>query len=74
MPKSYMQKLKLLYLLRMFEKETNERHAFTMSEITNRLSCLGINAERKSVYSDIECLRTFGEDIICEKSDRYRYL
>ena len=73
MPKSDMQKLKLLYLLRMFEQETNESHALTMPEIIKKLNLLGIKAERKSVYSDIECLRTFGADIICEKTDRFRY-
>ena len=73
MPKSDMQKLKLLHLLKIFEQETNESHGLTMPQIIEKLSGLGIKAERKSVYSDIEYLRAFGADIICEKTDRFRY-
>lgn len=73
MPKSEMQKLKLLYLMKIFEENTNENHALTMEQIIGMLAGCGIKAERKSVYSDIEYLRLFGLDIVGEKSDKFRY-
>lgn len=63
MAKSENQKLKLLYLLRILQRETDNEHALTMAEIIAKLHTSGISAERKSIYSDIEALRTFGIDI-----------
>lgn len=58
------QKLKLMYLMKILLEKTDEEHSITMSEIIEALSAYGITAERKSIYSDIENLRTFGMDII----------
>ena len=68
MPKSSNQKRKILNLVRMLERETDENHRLTMSDILARLSNLGIEAERKSLYSDMEELRLFGLDVIWDKS------
>lgn len=56
-------KLKMLYIRRMLEEETDAEHGLTMRQIIERLSDLGIEAERKSVYRDLELLREFGLDI-----------
>ena len=64
MPKSGNSKLKILYLLKIFNEETDETHGLKMSSIIQKLSSYGISAERKAVYSDIEALKTFGYDII----------
>jgi len=69
MPKSSNQKLKLLYLLKMFLEETDENNSLTMSEIILKLKELGINAERKSLYDDFEQLNIFGLDI-CKTSEK----
>lgn len=63
MAKSENQKLKLLYLLQILQRETDNTHAISMATIISKLHALGIPAERKSVYSDIASLRTFGIDI-----------
>lgn len=62
MAKSYNQKAKLLFLEQML-RETGENHAVTMQEILEKLAELGIRAERKSIYDDMEALRDFGMDI-----------
>lgn len=57
------QKLKLMYLMRMLEEETDLQHGLTMPQIIERLEAMGISAERKSVYRDIAVLRESGIDI-----------
>ena len=57
MAKSSNQKLKLIYLMKVLSELTDEQHSITMSEIIDALKAYGINAERKSLYSDIENLR-----------------
>ena len=64
------QKLKLLYLLRMLEEKTDEEHSLTVPDMIEELAAYGINAERKSIYTDIEALRSFGADIIMEKKEK----
>lgn len=73
MPKSRNQKLKLLYIKEMLEKETDENNKLTVKDIIDRLDDLDIKAERKSVYDDIEYLIYHGVDIICEKSNSNQY-
>ena len=57
------QKLKLLYLLRMLEKETDPTLGLSMPQILERLQEEGITAERKSIYRDLDALREAGFDI-----------
>ena len=44
-----------------------------MKQIISQLQRLGINAERKSVYSDIELLISAGVDVVSEKRDKFVY-
>lgn len=67
MAKGANQKLKLLYLLRILMENTDDTHGMEIAEIIAALNQNDISAERKSLYSDIECLRQFGVDIIGEK-------
>ena len=69
MPKGENQKLKLL-ILRDILLETDAEHPITMDEILSRLRASGVDAERKSVYSDIEALRAYGMDIELQKLGR----
>ena len=64
------QKLKIMYLLKIFLEETDDRHYLTMNRIIEMLAQYGVAAERKSIYDDIEKLRMFGIDIIGEPMDR----
>jgi hypothetical protein len=62
MAKSNNQKAKILYLERML-CETGENRTVTMQEILENLQENGIRAERKSIYDDLEVLRSFGMNI-----------
>lgn len=64
------QKLKLLYLLKIFSEETDEGHFLTMPQIIDHLSACGVNANRKTLYQDFEELRHFGVDIISLRDGR----
>ena len=64
------QKLKILYLMKILLEKTDETHSITMPEIISELKAYGVNAERKSIYSDIENLRLYGLDIIGEKEEK----
>ena len=61
------QKLKLLYLKELFERQSDEEHLLSMQDILDALAAQGIRAERKSVYDDILCLQQFGMDIVTVK-------
>ncbi len=63
MPKSINQKAKLLYVLRFLEEHSDAEHPVTVEQIISHLASCGINAERKSIYSDIDALTAFGADI-----------
>ena len=67
MAKNPHQKLKLLYLYRILMQQTDEQHMITMDELLAALARCGIAAERKSVYSDIEALKSFGMDILLQR-------
>lgn len=73
MAKSEKQKLKLLYLKEIFETYTDEDHPISMQEILSQLENLGIQAERKSIYSDIEHLISYGMDIVLLKGRNSGY-
>ena len=72
MPKSSNQKLKLIYLMKIFLERTDETHSITMPEIIDALAAYDISAERKSLYNDIENLRVYGLDVIGTQEDRRR--
>ena len=63
MAKSENQKLKLLYIIRILTEETDEKAPISTKDLIARLAEYNITAERKTIYSDIECLREFGYDI-----------
>ncbi len=67
------QKLKMLYLVKIFSEETDDLHALTMPEIIDKLAACGVNADRKTLYLDFEELRDFGFDLIAEKAGRNCY-
>ena len=55
------QKLKMLYLAKVFMEETDDLHSLTMPEIIAKLSAYGVNADRRTLYLDIELS---GKDVI----------
>ncbi len=71
--KGYNQKLKMLYLAKIFSEETDDDHALTLAQIIAKLSACGVNADRKTLYLDFEELRRYGMDIIASKEGRNCY-
>lgn len=67
MPRSANQKLKLLCLYRILWERTDEDHPLTVPELIQALEAWDIKAERKSIYDDMEALRTLGMDVQSRK-------
>lgn len=67
------QKLKMMYLARILMEQTDEEHTITVPEMITELSKLGISAERKSIYDDLEYLQLFGLDICSNKTRTTNY-
>ena len=67
------QKLKLLYLIKIFTEDTDDQHALTLPQIVEKLDAYGVSAERKTLYQDFELLRDFGFDIIGQQARRNFY-
>lgn len=67
------QKLKMMYLAKILMEKTDEEHSITVPEIISELSKLGISAERKSIYDDLEYLQLFGMDICSNKTRTTNY-
>lgn len=67
MAKSSNQKIKLLYLMQILEKETDEDHPLSRRQLEEMLADQGIRTERKSLYNDMDTLKNFGMDIRYKK-------
>ena len=67
------QKLKMMYLAKILMEQTDEEHTITVPEMIAELSKLGISAERKSIYDDLEYLQLFGLDICSNKTRTTNY-
>lgn len=67
MAKGNNQKLKLLYLTKIFMEKTDESHALTLAEIKAHLNAYEVTADRKTLYLDFEELKKYGLDIISEQ-------
>lgn len=68
MARSANQKLKCLYLRQFLLENTDEAHPVTISQMIDYLARHDIAAERKSIYDDIDGLRSYGLDIEYRKA------
>ena len=68
MPRNTEQKIKLLVLYDILQKQTDEHHPMTTNELVAALEECGIPAVRKTIYRDIETLNRYGFEILCDKS------
>lgn len=64
MPRSYDQKLKILYILDYLQKYSHEDHPVRATELIQMLNEKEIKCDRKTIYSDIATLQQFGIDIL----------
>ena len=73
MAKKSNQKIKLLYLMKILLENTDDEHGMTLAEISDALGEYGIDAERKTLYDDIDVLCLFGLDIDKRKGKSVTY-
>lgn len=73
MPNVSEKKKKLLYLLKILLEKTDGEHALTLPQLLDELEALGVSAERKSIYDDIETLRSVGVEIETKKTKTFQY-
>lgn len=66
-------KLKILYIIDILRKFSDEENPLNASEICQKLAEFGIKAERKAIYDDIENLIFYGYDIIKTRTPRSGY-
>ena len=71
MPRSANQKQKLLALLDILARESDEEHPLSVQGLIDGLAQQGISAERKSIYDDLETLRNRGYDIVLDRGRGY---
>ena len=65
------QKLRLLYIIDILSKKSDEEHPISATQIMEYLrDDYGIDCERKTVYDCIECLNEYGYEIIKSQSPR----
>jgi predicted DNA-binding transcriptional regulator YafY len=70
MPKSSGQKLRILKLLEILNRKTDEGHQMTSAELICDLERQGIEADRKTVYDDLQALEDSGYDLIRSKGKK----
>ncbi len=63
-------KMKLLLLLKLLRKYSDDEHPVSAVELCRLLEQEGIGTERKSVYRDLDVLTKFGVDIVYTRSPR----
>ncbi|MDL2253373.1 WYL domain-containing protein [Ruminococcaceae bacterium OttesenSCG-928-I18] len=73
MPSSPNQRMKLLYLMKILQEQTDENHALSIAELIAALAEYDVKAERKSLYSDMDLLRQFGLNIEVRKTKSVGY-
>lgn len=73
MAKGRDQKRKMLCLLEILHEKTDENHVLNTKQLIDELSYYGIEAERKSIYTDIEALTNHGVDIIYQRGKQSGY-
>lgn len=73
MSRSAEQKIKLLILYDVLQKNTDENHPMTTKEIVSALDSYGIQVSRKTLYEDIDLLIRYGYDIVCVKGRNNQY-
>lgn len=66
-------KYKILFLLEILEKESDDEHKLSMKDIQEKLEKRGIKAERKSISRDIKLLCDYGYDIVSYGNNREGY-
>ena len=73
MPRANEQKIKLLVLYDILQRETDEEHQLSTNEIIERIYARGIEVTSKILHGDIELLNKYGIEIWSYKKKRNNY-
>lgn len=73
MPRSSMQKQKLLYLQKIMLEKTDEAHGLTVVQLEEELARYGIAASRKALYDDLKILEENGLDVCSTRTKTVKY-
>lgn len=68
------QKIKLLYIMDLLMRKTDEDHPMTAAAMIEELEAQEITAERKSIYRDIQTLQDYGMEIVKAPDQKGFYL
>ena len=64
MPIANNHKLALLYMMRELLQKTDDDHTLNASQLIEILGSYGCQADRRTIYSNVEILQDFGIDVI----------
>lgn len=67
------QKIRLLVLYDILQRESDEEHAVSTIEFIDKFAAHGIKTTRQTVYEDIEMLNSFGYEVVCLRGRNNRY-
>ncbi len=67
------QRLRVLKLLEILMQKTDEEHPLNAAQLISQLDKIGIECDRKTIYSDIEALNLCGYDIVCTRGANSGY-
>lgn len=73
MPKNAGDKLRLVYLIDIFKKYSDDEHSLSVSDLCEKLEEMNVRATRQTIYKDVEDLRFLGYDIVQTRDPRYGY-
>lgn len=74
MPKSKLQKMKLLFLLEMLRADSDEEHPLKTGDILARLEAKGVSCDRRTLAKDIALLNEQGYEVMsvtCQRQKGY---
>ena len=67
MARSANQKLKILYIMDLLLRQSDQEHPIPLQQILEHLDAHNISAERKSIYADLTALKDYGVDILSSR-------
>ena len=74
MAKSNNHKMALLYMMRELLLKTDEEHALNASDLIRALENMDLEADRRTIYSNVEILQDFGLDVIKKENGQGYYI
>ena len=74
MAKSNNHKMALLYMMRELLQKTDEDHSMNASDLIAALAAYDCEADRRTIYSNVEILQDFGIDVIKKENGQGYYI